>query len=190
MKNKNMKIAVLIDADNASAKNIENTLASIEEYGTIVIKRVYGDWSRQNLHKWKDYANKYSLKSIQAYSFVKGKNSTDAALIIDAMDILYLKTVDAFCIVSSDCDFTGLIHRIKEDGLFTIGVGRASACSSFKEACNIFIQETIEFKNEIPLSNISVSQNGLVNEEHIFKTEMVPLPGIKIVGKIDLNKVK
>lgn len=185
-----MKIAVLVDADNASAKSLALTLQHIAEYGTVVIKRVYGDWSRPNLHRWKEYSNKYSLKSIQAYSYVKGKNSTDIAMIIDAMDILHQKSADAFCIVSSDCDFTGLIHRIKEDGLFTIGVGKVSACSSFKAACDLFIHEVTESKKSEQLSDSLVSQKDLLDAENLFKAEIEPLPGIKILGKIDLNKVK
>ena len=190
MKRENLKIAVLIDADNASAKSIENTLANIAQYGTITVKRVYGDWSRQNLNKWKNYANKYSIKSVQAYSFVKGKNSTDAAIVIDAMDILYQKEVNAFCIVSSDCDFTGLVHRIKEDGHFTIGFGKTSACSSFKDACDLFLYEQQETKYEIPIKDGLLIKADLPAEENIFRTEFSPLPGLKILGKIDLTAIK
>jgi len=186
----NLKIAVLIDGDNASVKSIENTLSKIAQYGTITIKRVYGDWSRLNLNKWKDYANKHSIKSIQAYSFVKGKNSTDSAMIIDAMDILYSKQVNAFCIVSSDCDFTGLVHRIKEDGLFAIGFGKNCACSSFKDACDLFLIEHKEMREEIPFNGNQINEVETVSDEEVFKTEFSPLPGLKVIGKIDLSKIK
>jgi uncharacterized protein (TIGR00288 family) len=186
----NLKIAVLIDGDNASVKSIENTLSKIAHYGTITIKRVYGDWSRPNLNKWKDYANKYSIRSVQAYSFVKGKNSTDSAMIIDAMDILHGKQVNAFCIVSSDCDFTGLIHRIKEDGLFTIGFGRNCACSSFKDACDVFLIEHKEIKEEITFNGNELNESNSLNDQELYKTEFTPLPGPKVIGKLDLDKVK
>jgi uncharacterized protein (TIGR00288 family) len=186
----NLKIAVLIDGDNASAKSIENTLGKIAQYGTITIKRVYGDWSRPSLNTWKDYSNKHSIRSVQAYSFVKGKNSTDSAMIIDAMDILNSKQVNAFCIVSSDCDFTGLVHRIKEDGLFTIGFGRNCACTSFKDACDVFLIEHKELKEEIPFNGSELNDGNIISDEELFKTEIMPLPGPKVVGKLDLNKVK
>lgn len=186
----NLKIALLIDGDNASAKNIENVLGKIAMYGTIIIKRVYGDWSRPNLHRWKDYANRFSLKSVQAYSYIKGKNSTDSAMIIDAMDILHQKKANAFCIVSSDCDFTSLVHRIKEDGHFTIGFGRPCACSSFKDACDLFLYEQAEVTKEIRMSEFPLIQNEFTPKEILFKPEICPLPGLKVVGKIDLSAVR
>jgi len=186
----NLKIAVLIDGDNANVKSIENTLSKIAQYGVITIKRVYGDWSRLNLNKWKDYANKHSIRSVQVYSFVKGKNSTDSAMIIDAMDILYSKQVNAFCIVSSDCDFTGLVHRIKEDGLFTIGFGKNCACSSFKDACDLFLIEHKEMREEIQYNGNQINEVETVSDEEVFKTEFSPLPGLKVIGKIDLSKIK
>ncbi len=186
----NLKIAVLIDGDNASVKSIENTLSKIAQYGTITIKRVYGDWSRLNLNKWKDYANKHSIRSVQAYSFVKGKNSTDSAMIIDAMDILHSMQVNAFCIVSSDCDFTGLVHRIKEAGLFTIGFGKNCACMSFKDACDLFLIEHKEMREEIPFNGTELNESYSLSDEGLYKTEFTPLPGPKVVGKLDLDKVK
>ena len=185
-----LKIAVLIDGDNASVKSIENTLTKVAQYGTVTIKRVYGDWSRLNLNKWKDNANKHSIRSVQAYSFVKGKNSTDSAMIIDAMDILYSKQVNAFCIVSSDCDFTGLVHRIKEDGLFTIGFGKNCACASFKDACDLFLIEHKEMREEIPFNANQINELETVSDEGVFKTEFIPLPGLKVIGKIDISKIK
>jgi uncharacterized protein (TIGR00288 family) len=186
----NLKIAVLIDGDNASVKSIESTLSKIAKYGTIAIKRVYGDWSRVNLNIWKEHANKHSIKSMQAYSFVRGKNSTDSALIIDAMDILHSKQVNAFCIVSSDCDFTGLIHRIKEDGLFAIGFGKNCACSSFKDACDLFLIEQKEIREDIPFHDNQLNVVESISDEEIFKTEFNSLPGLKVIGKIDLSKIK
>lgn len=186
----NRKIAVLIDGDNANVKSIESTLSKIAQYGTITIKRVYGDWSKVNLNIWKDYSNKYSIKSVQAYSFVRGKNSTDSAMIIDAMDILYSKQVNAFCIVSSDCDFTGLVHRIKEEGLFTIGFGKNCACASFKDACDLFLIEQNIQKVEIPFTDNQIDQTVSIDEDEIFKPDFSPLPGLKVIGKLDISKIK
>ncbi|MBL0049697.1 MAG: NYN domain-containing protein [Bacteroidetes bacterium] len=181
-----LKIAVLIDGDNANPKIIEDTLSQIQNHGQLAIKRVYGDWSQPQLGCWKVIVNKHSIKTMQTFNYTKGKNSTDIALIIDAMDLLYSGKVNAFCIVSSDCDFTGLIHRIKENNLFTIGVGKVHSCSSFKNACDLFLFEEnsmkkIELKKEI---------NYIDPKEIIFKVKTNPLPGLKILGKIDPSVLK
>jgi uncharacterized protein (TIGR00288 family) len=184
----NLKIAVLIDGDNANPKIIEGTLSLISEQGELTIKRVYGDWSQQHLGCWKTIVNKHSIKAMQTFNYTKGKNSTDIALIIDAMDILHNGKVNAFCIVSSDCDFTGLVHRIKEAGLFTIGLGNTSACSSFKDACDLFLIEqkplAVETKPENKL------QPELKNDVEIYRQITRPLPGVKVLGKMDLEKIK
>lgn len=136
-----MKIAVLIDGDNANQKVIGDSLARVAEFGNIVLKRVYGDWSRSNLQGWRDIVNRHSIKAIQTFAYVKGKNSTDIALCIDAMDLLYSLDVDCYCIISSDCDFTGLVQRLKESGKYTIGIGKECSCNSFMTACDTFMYE-------------------------------------------------
>jgi len=183
-----LKIAVLIDGDNANPKIIKRTLSQIHEHGELTIKRVYGDWSQQHLGCWKAIVNKHSIKAMQTFNYTKGKNSTDIALIIDAMDILHNGKVNAFCIVSSDCDFTGLVHRIKEAGLFTIGLGNTSACSSFKDACDLFL---IERRIMIePNQAENTMQTVSKNEVELFRQKTKPLTGVKVLGKIDLEKIK
>lgn len=134
-----IKIALLIDGDNAEAALIEAMLNEISKFGRITIKRIYADWTRNQMHSWKDQLNKYAVRPIQKFSFTKGKNSTDTALIIDAMDILHAKQVESFCIVSSDSDYTGISQRIREDGLTMIGLGREHTPEAFVKSCDHFI---------------------------------------------------
>ena len=102
--------------------------------GTITVKRIYADWTDERNKKWKEQLNSYAIRPIQKFAYTKGKGSSDTALIIDAMDLLHFKTVDAFCIVSSDSDYTGLAHRIREDGLDIIGVGKSHTPEAFKKS--------------------------------------------------------
>ncbi|MDR3182054.1 MAG: NYN domain-containing protein, partial [Planctomycetaceae bacterium] len=119
------KIAVLIDGDNAESKLIEHILDAAGKHGTTTIKRAYGDWSEPQLKSWREKLNAYAIRPIQKFAYTKGKNSTDSELIIDAMDILHSRLVDGFCIVSSDSDYTGLANRIREAGMFIMGIGRS-----------------------------------------------------------------
>jgi uncharacterized protein (TIGR00288 family) len=184
MNNPKYLIAVLIDGDNANPKKMAQTLAQIEQIGTIALKRVYGDFSQQNLNVWKDYVNIHSIKAIQSFAYTKGKNSTDIALIIDAMDILHEAKVNAFCVVSSDCDFTGLIHRIKENGMYAIGCGKADACISFKTACDEFILEETDAKAE---KEIRVKPILSDKKESVFRVPTEKLKGLKILGKMNIQ---
>jgi len=133
------RLAVLIDADNASAQHLERLLVEIAKYGTATVRRAYGDWTNTQLAKWKDELLKYSVQPIQQFSYTTGKNSTDSALIIDAMDLLHGETVDGFCLVSSDSDFTRLAARIREQGLMAYGFGQMKTPKPFVAACTKFI---------------------------------------------------
>lgn len=135
---KDKKIAVLIDADNVSDKYIKYIIDEISNHGTPTYKRIYGDWTKPQLASWKNVLLNYSISPIQQYSYTTGKNSTDAALIIDAMDILYSKNVDGFCIVSSDSDFTKLAARLREAGMYVIGMGEKKTPTPFISACEKF----------------------------------------------------
>jgi len=135
---KEKKIAVLIDADNVSDKYIKPIIDEISNHGTPTYKRIYGDWTKPQLAPWKAVLLNYSLTPIQQYSYTTGKNSSDAALIIDAMDILYSKNVDGFCIVSSDSDFTRLAARLREAGMMVIGMGEQKTPTPFIAACEKF----------------------------------------------------
>lgn len=136
---KELKLAVLIDADNVPYANIKGMLEEIAKYGTPTFKRIYGDWTNVNLSGWKNVLLENAITPIQQYSYTKGKNSTDSALIIDAMDILYTGGVEGFCIVSSDSDFTRLATRLREAGMKVFGIGEKKTPSPFIASCNKFI---------------------------------------------------
>jgi len=133
------RIALLIDSDNVSAKYLDFILDKVNEEGITTYKRIYGDWTRTESKKWKDTLLGNSLTPIQQFGNTVGKNSTDAAMIIDAMDILYTGKVDGFCIVSSDSDFTRLASRLREENMMVIGMGEKKTPTALIEACNKFI---------------------------------------------------
>jgi uncharacterized LabA/DUF88 family protein len=131
-------LAVLIDADNVSPARIDAVLAEIAQYGTASVKRVYGDWTKTQLRGWKDAASEHVIQPIQQFDNTTGKNATDSALIIDAMDLLYTGRFQGFCIVSSDSDFTRLASRIREDGVTVYGFGERKTPDAFRNACDKF----------------------------------------------------
>ncbi|MBT4078233.1 MAG: NYN domain-containing protein [Gammaproteobacteria bacterium] len=133
------KLAVLIDADNAQALIIEGLLAEIANFGLASVKRIYGDWTTPSLKGWKEVLLEHSIQPMQQFAYTTGKNATDSAMIIDAMDLLYTGNFDGFCIVSSDSDFTKLASRIRESGLLVYGFGEQKTPSSFVSACDKFI---------------------------------------------------
>lgn len=133
------KLAVLIDADNAQPKLAEALLAEIAKYGVASVKRIYGDWTLPNLKGWKDTLAEYAIQPIQQFRYTVGKNATDGAMIIDAMDLLYTERLDGFCLVSSDSDFTRLASRIREAGLTVYGFGEQKTPKSLVAACDKFI---------------------------------------------------
>jgi uncharacterized LabA/DUF88 family protein len=133
------KLAVLIDADNAQASICEELLAEVARYGTASIKRAYGDWTTPNLRGWKDVLHKLAIQPKQQFSYTSGKNATDSALVIDAMDILHAGGLNGFCLVSSDSDFTRLATRIREAGLAVYGFGEKKTPEAFIAACDKFI---------------------------------------------------
>ena len=135
---KDNRFAVLIDADNVSQKYIKALLDEISNDGTATYKRIYGDWTTPNLASWKNVLLENSIQPIQQYGYTTGKNATDSAMIIDAMDILYTGNVDGFCIVSSDSDFTRLAARLREGGMVVVGMGEKKTPQAFIAACNKF----------------------------------------------------
>lgn len=132
------RIALLIDADNVSAKYIKPILDELSKYGNITYKRIYGDWTRSNSASWKEELLQNSITPIQQFSYTHGKNATDSAMIIDAMDMLYTSELEGFCLVSSDSDFTKLASRLRESGKLVIGMGEDKTPSPFRKACDIF----------------------------------------------------
>jgi uncharacterized LabA/DUF88 family protein len=133
------KLALLIDADNAQAAFIDSLLAEVANYGVASVKRIYGDWTTPRLKGWKEVLLQHSIQPMQQFAYTVGKNATDSAMIIDAMDLLYTGNFDGFCIVSSDSDFTKLASRIRESGLVVYGFGERKTPSAFVSACDKFI---------------------------------------------------
>jgi uncharacterized LabA/DUF88 family protein len=138
-RSKELRLAVIIDADNVPYSNVKAMMEEIAKYGTPTFKRIYGDWTRPNTSGWKGVLLQNAITPIQQYSYTVGKNATDSAMIIDAMDILYSGRVDGFCIVSSDSDFTRLATRLREAGMMVIGIGERKTPDPFITACDKFI---------------------------------------------------
>ena len=136
--NNDKRFAVLIDADNVSDRYIKNIMDELANEGIVTYKRIYGDWTKPALASWKNVLLNHSITPIQQYSYTIGKNATDSAMIIDAMDILYSGNVEGFCIVSSDSDFTRLASRLRESGMYVIGMGERKTPQPFVNACNRF----------------------------------------------------
>ena len=158
------KLAVLIDADNTSSNVIGSLLKEIAKFGTAYIKRVYGDWTSPHMNTWKKILNNYAIVPIQQFSYTSGKNSTDSALIIDAMDLLYTDKLDGFCLVSSDSDFTRLAHRIRQDGVAVYGFGKQQTPKAFVAACDRFIY------TELLDASTDQSSNVLLNNSPEVKS--------------------
>jgi uncharacterized LabA/DUF88 family protein len=142
------KLAVLIDADNTQPAIIEGLLAEVAKYGIASVKRIYGDWTSPNLRSWKERLLEYAIQPIQQFSYTTGKNATDSAMIIDAMDLLYTEKLDGFCIVSSDSDFTRLAARLRESGRFVYGFGEKKTPRAFVSVCDKFIYTEILRDNQ------------------------------------------
>ena len=134
------RFALLIDADNVSAKYIKPILDELSKYGNVTYKRIYGDWTKTNNASWKEELLQNSITPIQQFSYTHGKNATDSAMIIDAMDMLYTSELEGFCLVSSDSDFTKLASRLRESGKTVIGMGEGKTPSPFRKACDIFTE--------------------------------------------------
>ena len=132
-------LAVLIDGDNAQPSLIEDVLAEAVKYGTTTVRRIYGDWTTPNMSAWKTALQNHAFQPQQQFRYTTGKNATDSALIIEAMDLLHSGRIDGFCIVSSDSDFTRLATRIREHGLFVMGIGEPKTPKAFVNACEVFV---------------------------------------------------
>lgn len=143
------KIAVLIDAENASHKVLGAVLTELSKHGHIIVKKAYGDWSSKHLVNWKQPLNDLAINPVQQFSYTQGKNSSDAAMIIDAMDLLYTGSITAFALVTSDSDFTKLASRLKESQIYVFGVGETKTPKAFRSACDDFIlTELLETPDE------------------------------------------
>lgn len=145
---KDLRLAVLIDSDNVPSSNVQEMMEEIAKYGTPTIKRIYGDWTNPRVSKWKEVLLETAITPVQQYSYTSGKNATDSAMIIDAMDILYSDKVDGFCLVSSDSDFTKLATRLREAGMSVYGIGEKKTPNPFIVACDKFIYLEILHEDE------------------------------------------
>ncbi len=160
-----LKLAVLIDGDNIPSAYVKEMMEEIAKYGNPTIKRIYGDWTKPNLSKWKNVLLKNAITPIQQYGYTTGKNSTDSAMIIDAMDILYSGKADGFCLVSSDSDFTRLATRLREAGMKVIGIGEIKTPEAFIVACDKFIyieilkDQTVGNEEDIAKNKPSTKRN-------------------------------
>ena len=181
-----LRLAVLIDADNAQAAVIEGLLAEIAKFGEATVKRIYGDFTLPASASWKKVLQKHAIKPVQQFAYTTGKNATDSALIIDAMDLLYTLKFDGFCLVTSDSDFTGLAMRLREEGLTVLGFGEQKTPEAFKNACHKFIFTEVlrlsaQTKTNVPLleneNQQTASISSVINEspkpQPVFPKEFV-----------------
>src|SRR5512138_3328480 len=137
--NGRQKIAVLIDGDNAQSSLLPQMLVEAGRHGQVTVRRIYGDWTTNSMNSWKETLNYHAFQPIQQFRYTVGKNATDSAMIIDAMDILHSGVVDGFCLVSSDSDYTRLATRIRESGVFVMGIGEKKTPKPFVNACDLFV---------------------------------------------------
>jgi hypothetical protein len=180
---KDVRIAVLIDADNIPSTNVKAMMEEIAKYGTPTFKRIYGDWTKPNLNGWKNVLLENAITPIQQYGYTTGKNATDSAMIIDAMDILYTEKVDAFCIVSSDSDFTKLATRLRESGMKVIGLGEKKTPGPFIVACDKFIYLEILNKPSVELKAEIDSAKGK------RETKTLPKETLQKIGKETISLI-
>ncbi len=149
------RLAVLIDADNAQPSVIEGLLAEVAKFGVASVKRIYGDWTSTSHTQWKHSLLKHSISPVQQFAYTKGKNATDCTLIIDAMDLMYTRRFDGFCLVSSDSDFTRLAQRLREEGLTVYGFGEKKTPDPFVQACDKFIYTEVLRRESAPTKSTS-----------------------------------
>jgi uncharacterized LabA/DUF88 family protein len=183
--NENKRFALLIDADNAQAKAIDAILTEAARYGDVTSRRCYGDWTNTRLGSWKEVLNKHAIQPMQQFAYTTGKNSTDSALIIDAMDLLYTSKFNGFFLVSSDSDFTKLATRIREAGLEVIGIGRRLTPEAFRAACNKFIFTETIMGVESPVDVIKKTTKSVVTSSKVS-----PNSNSTIAPAITKDKIK
>ncbi len=180
-----LRLAVLIDADNIPYGNVRGMLEEIAKYGTPTFKRIYGDWTKPTISGWKSVLLENAISPVQQYSYTKGKNSTDSAMIIEAMDILYSGKVDGFCIVSSDSDFTRLATRLREAGMKVIGIGERKTPAPFIVACDKFIYlEILNPPVNIPEPPSEIRKKGKIIVKKKQKEDTAAYPATNSVRRI------
>jgi len=171
--NDRQKIAVLIDGDNAQSSLLPQMLVEAGRHGQVTVRRIYGDWTTSNMNSWKETLNFHAFQPIQQFRYTVGKNATDSAMIIDAMDILHSGVVDGFCLVSSDSDYTRLATRIREAGIFVMGIGEKKTAKAFVNACDLFVytENLVEEKKAIQQKRTQSSRAKKTTTEIEIETE-------------------
>lgn len=167
------KIAILIDGDNAQASLLSQMLVETGRYGLVTLRRIYGDWTTNSMNSWKDILNFHAVQPIQQFRYTIGKNATDSAMIIDAMDILHSGVVEGFCLVSSDSDYTRLATRIRESGVFVMGIGEKKTPKPFVNACDVFV-----YTENLVSEEKNLKTQSKKSQEKI-KTDQEPIPLLK-----------
>lgn len=191
MEKKIERMAILVDGDNAQAKLLKDVLEEVAKYGKVTIRRIYGDWTQSGMNSWKATLNDLSFTPMQKFSYTSGKNSTDGALIIDAMDILHAKSVDGFCIVSSDSDYTGLAKRIREEGVFVMGIGVQTTPSAFVKSCEVFtytdniVQEVVLEQEAVAVPEKESKKKAKAKTE----TEAVPVAPVRKYKDVSIELI-
>lgn len=165
------KIAMLIDGDNAQAALLPQMLVEAGRHGQVTLRRIYGDWTTNSMNSWKEVLNFHAFQPIQQFRYTIGKNATDSAMIIDAMDILHSGVVDGFCLVSSDSDYTRLATRIRETGIFVMGIGEKKTPKPFVNACDVFV-----YTENLVVAKKPLQQNKLNKGGTKKKDESDPVP--------------
>lgn len=163
---------MLIDGDNAQATLLAKMLVETAKYGQVTVRRIYGDWTTSNMNSWKETLNFHAFQPIQQFRYTIGKNATDSAMIIDAMDLLHSGVVDGFCLVSSDSDYTRLATRIRETGIFVMGIGEKKTPKPFVNACDVFVYT----ENLTPAKKAAKARAGKKTAPEKTKSESDPLP--------------
>jgi len=185
----NKKIAVLIDSDNDEVKLIDLILNEAAKFGRVTIKRIYADFTTPQMNAWKNQLNTYAIRPIQKFAYTKGKNSTDSALIIDIMDIMHSKLVDGFCIVSSDSDYTGIAHRVREEGYFVMGIGKSYTPEAFVKACENFTYTEILSSKPKETSKQENKPIKVTPNQNKLQPKTIKSDSQKIIDKIGLTNL-
>jgi len=172
------KIAILIDGDNAQSSLLQEMLVEAGKHGQITVRRIYGDWTTNNMKSWKDTLNYHAFQPIQQFRYTVGKNATDSAMIIDAMDILHSRVVEGFCLVSSDSDYTRLATRIRESGIFVMGIGEKKTPKAFVNACDVFVftENLATEKKTIHSKQTRTTKKSTKSKAEAEKDELDPMP--------------
>ena len=164
------KIAILIDGDNAQASLLSQILVETGRYGLVTVRRIYGDWTTNSMNSWKDILNFHAVQPVQQFRYTIGKNATDSAMIIDAMDILHSGVVEGFCLVSSDSDYTRLATRIRESGVFVMGIGEKKTPKPFVNACDVFV-----YTENLLVEEKNTKTHAKKSQEKV-KADVEPIP--------------